>query len=40
MGKLDLLLGYALAFSVVALAQVALAVAVSTWLGLDVAGPL
>lgn len=40
MGKLDLLLGYALAFSLVALAQVALAVAVSTWLGLDVAGPL
>ncbi len=40
MGKLDLLVGYALAFSAVALAQVALAIAVSTWLGLDLAGSL
>jgi ABC-2 type transport system permease protein len=40
MGKLDLLGGYALAFSAVAIAQVALAVAVSTWLGMDLAGSL
>ena len=40
MGKLDLLAGYALAFSAVAIAQVALATAVSTWLGLDLAGSL
>lgn len=40
MGKLDLLAGYALAFSVIAIAQVALAVSVSTWLGLDLAGSL
>jgi len=40
MGKLDLLLGYALAFSAVAIAQVGLAVAVSTWLGLHIAGAL
>ncbi|MEV0175670.1 ABC transporter permease [Streptomyces sp. NPDC050803] len=39
--KLDLLLGYALAFSLVCLVQVALAVAVSlSWLGLDITGPL
>ncbi|MDT4903499.1 MAG: type transport system permease protein [Pseudonocardiales bacterium] len=38
MAKLDLLVGYALAFSVVAVVQVALAVAVSGWLGLDLAG--
>ena len=40
MSKLDLLSGYALAFSVAAVAQVALAVAVCTWLGLDLTGPL
>ena len=40
MGKLDLLAGYALAFSVVAIAQVVLAVGVSTWLGLDLPGSL
>ena len=38
MAKIDLLLGYALAFSLVAVAQVALAVPVSSWLGLDLAG--
>lgn len=38
MAKLDLLVGYALAFSLVALVQVALAVAVSIWLGLDLVG--
>lgn len=38
MGKLDLLAGYALAFSVVAAVQVAAAVAVSTWLGMQLAG--
>lgn len=38
MGKLDLLVGYALAFSLVALLQVALAVPVSIWLGLDLTG--
>lgn len=40
MGKLDLLIGYALAFSVVAVAQVVLAVAVSSWLGMTLAGSL
>lgn len=41
LGKLDLLLGYALAFSVVALAQVAVAATITlSWLGLSVAGPL
>jgi ABC-2 type transport system permease protein len=40
MAKLDLLLGYALAFGVVAIVQVLLAVAVSRWLGLDLAGSL
>src|SRR5207245_5153207 len=39
MGKLDILLGYALAFSVVAALQVAVAVPVSFWLGLERAGP-
>ncbi len=38
MAKLDLLIGYALAFSLVAVLQVALAVAVSIWLGLTLAG--
>ena len=38
MGRLDLLTGYALAFSAVAVVQVSLAVAVSNWLGLDFAG--
>ena len=38
MGKLDLLVGYELAFSVVALVQVGVAVAVSSWLGLTLAG--
>lgn len=38
-GKLDLLLGYALAFGVIAVVQVAVAMAVSlTWLGLEIAG--
>lgn len=36
--KLDLLGGYALAFSAVAVVQVALAVLVSMWLGLSIAG--
>ncbi|WP_327049175.1 ABC transporter permease [Microbispora sp. NBC_01189] len=41
LGRLDLLLGYGLAFGLAACAQVALALAVSlTWLGLDVPGPL
>jgi ABC-2 type transport system permease protein len=41
MGKGDFLLGYAIAFGVVAAVQSALAVAVSTWfLDLDVAGPV
>lgn len=39
MHKLDLLLGYALIFGVVAVVQVAIALLVSTgWLGLDIAG--
>lgn len=39
LGKLDLLLGYAIAFALVALVQVGLAVAVSLWLlDLDLAG--
>ncbi|MHA6803803.1 ABC transporter permease [Salinifilum ghardaiensis] len=38
-GKLDLLLGYALAFGAIALVQVSLAAGVSVlWLGLDIAG--
>lgn len=40
MAKLDLLVGYAMAFSLVAVAQVALAVAVSLWIGLDLTGPI
>ncbi len=40
MRKIDLLAGYALAFALVALVQVALAVAVSIWLGLDLLGPM
>ncbi|WP_067481036.1 ABC transporter permease [Actinomadura hibisca] len=38
-GRLDLLLGYALAFGLVALVQVGVVLAISlTWLGLDLAG--
>lgn len=40
MPKIALLVGYAAAFSAVAVVQVALAVAVSIWLGLDIAGAL
>ena len=41
MGKLDLLLGYALAFGLMATIQSALTVGVSVWLlGLDVTGPV
>jgi ABC-2 type transport system permease protein len=41
LGKLDLLLGYALAFGLLALVQVAVATTISmTWLGLDLAGPV
>jgi ABC-2 type transport system permease protein len=41
MGKIDFLLGYALAFGLVAALQSALAVLLSIWaLGLDVAGPV
>ena len=40
MGRLDLLAGYALAFSAVAVVQVALAVTVSTWLGMQLAGAM
>ncbi|MEV0667071.1 ABC transporter permease [Actinomadura luteofluorescens] len=41
LGKLDLLLGYALAFGLLALVQVAVVLAVSlTWLGLDLSGSL
>jgi ABC-2 type transport system permease protein len=41
LGKLDLLLGYGIAFGLTACLQVALALTVSlTWLGLDLAGPL
>ncbi|RSN51288.1 MULTISPECIES: ABC transporter permease [Actinomadura] len=41
LGKLDLLLGYALAFGLVALVQVGAVLAVSlTWLGLDLGGSL
>ncbi|MFV2175109.1 ABC transporter permease [Actinomadura sp. LOL_016] len=40
-GKLDLLLGYALAFGLVALVQVGVVLAISlTWLGLDLTGSL
>ncbi|WP_182883861.1 ABC transporter permease [Microbispora sp. H10949] len=41
LGRLDLLLGYGLAFGLAACVQVALALAVSlTWLGLEIPGPL
>ncbi|MDQ2749642.1 MAG: ABC transporter permease [Pseudonocardiales bacterium] len=40
MAKLDLLLGYALAFSLVAVVQVVVAIAVSLWLGMDLAGSI
>ncbi|GAA2115234.1 ABC transporter permease [Actinomadura alba] len=41
LGKLDLLLGYALAFGLLALVQVGVVTAVSvTWLGLDLAGSI
>ena len=41
LGKLDLLVGYALAFSVAALVQVAVVLTISlTWLNLDINGPL
>ena len=40
MPKIALLVGYAAAFSAVAVVQVALAVAVSMWLGLDIVGGL
>ena len=40
MGRLDLLAGYALAFSAVAVVQVALAVTVSSWLGMDLVGAM
>jgi ABC-2 type transport system permease protein len=40
-GRLDFLLGYGIAFGVMALAQVAIVSAVTlTWLGLDIEGPL
>lgn len=37
-GKLDLLLGYAIAFSLLAVVQVAVVVSVAFWLGLDIEG--
>jgi ABC-2 type transport system permease protein len=41
LGKLDLLLGYALAFGLLALVQVGVVAAISmTWLGLDLSGPV
>jgi len=41
LGKLDLLLGYALAFGLVALVQVGVVLVISlTWLGLDLSGSL
>jgi ABC-2 type transport system permease protein len=41
LGRLDLLLGYALAFGLAALAQVGVVLVISlTWLGLDMPGPL
>ena len=40
MAKADLLIGYAMAFAVVAVVQVLAAVGVSLWLGLDLAGSL
>lgn len=40
LGKLDLLLGYALAFGLIALLQIGVVLTISlTWLGLDLAGP-
>jgi ABC-2 type transport system permease protein len=40
-GRLDFLLGYGIAFSIMALAQVAIVSAITlTWLGLEIAGPL
>ena len=40
-GKLDLLVGYALAFGLLAVLQVVVAAGISlTWLGLDIAGPV
>jgi ABC-2 type transport system permease protein len=39
-GKLDLLGGYGIAFSVVSVVQVVLAVLVSVWLGLSIAGSI
>ncbi|MEV4053616.1 ABC transporter permease [Amycolatopsis sp. NPDC049688] len=40
-GKLDLILGYALAFGLLAVLQVAVAAGIAlTWLGLDIAGPV
>ncbi|WP_033262753.1 ABC transporter permease [Amycolatopsis vancoresmycina] len=40
-GKLDLLLGYALAFGLLAVLQVVVAAGIAlTWLGLDIAGPV
>jgi ABC-2 type transport system permease protein len=40
MAKLDLLLGYAIAFGLLAVVQVVVVVAVTLWLGLDIAGSL
>ena len=40
MAKLDLLLGYAIAFGLLAVVQVAVVVGVTLWLGLDIAGSL
>jgi ABC-2 type transport system permease protein len=40
MAKLDLLLGYAIAFGLLAIVQVVAVVAVTLWLGLDIAGSL
>jgi ABC-2 type transport system permease protein len=40
LAKLDLLLGYAIAFGLLAVAQVVVVVAVTLWLGLSIAGSL
>lgn len=40
LAKLDLLLGYAIAFGLLAIAQVVVVVAVTLWLGLNIAGSL
>jgi len=40
MAKLDLLLGYAIAFGLLAVLQVVVVVTVTLWLGLDIAGSL